>query len=70
MKRVMEFEFDRDCLSIRIECEHGSLYASNFQELDNLVSVRYMVNELRKDEDVSKVFDIVFKEPEASNGLD
>ena len=70
MKRIMEFEFDRDCLSIRIECEHGSLYAANFQETDDIVAVRYMVNELRNDLNVSKAFDIIFKDPEDSNGLD
>lgn len=63
-RRVLEFTYDvdKDDLSIRIGCEHGSLISQGFMGLDNIVSTRYMVNELMRDKDVCRAFDIVFEE--------
>ena len=49
---------------ITIECEHGSLISMNWTGEDDLVAVRYMVNELKNDKRVSRVFDIEYEEDE------
>ena len=65
MKRKLVFQFDKhENLSIRIECAHGSLYAMNWDEGDSIVATRYMIEELRRDKDVMRAFDIEFIEPE------
>jgi hypothetical protein len=65
MKRKLVFQFDDNSnLSIRIECAHGSLYAMNWNGEDSIVATRYMVEELRRDKDAMRAFDIEFIEPE------
>lgn len=65
MKRKLAFQFDKNGnLSIQIQCEHGSLYAMNFNEEDSIVATRYMVEELRRDKNVNRAFEIEFIEPE------
>ena len=65
MKRKLVFQFDKsENLSIRIECAHGSLYAMNWNEGGSIVAARYMIEELRRDKDAMRAFDIEFIEPE------
>ena len=65
MKRIMKFKFLKsNDLMITIECEHGSLISMNWTGEDDLVAVRYMVNELKNDKRVSRVFDIEYEEDE------
>lgn len=63
MKRVMKFNISKsNDLMISITCEHGSLIAMNWTGEDDLVAVRYMVNELKNDKQVCSVFDIEYEE--------
>lgn len=63
MKRMIKFSFSKsNDLMISITCEHGSLIAMNWTGEDDLVAVRYMVDELKKDKQVTRVFDIEFEE--------
>ena len=63
MKRMIKFSFSKaNDLMILITCEHGSLIAMNWTGEDDLVAVRYMVDELKKDKQVTRVFDIEFEE--------
>lgn len=65
MKRKLAFQFDKNGnLSIRIECEHGSLYAMNQNDEDSIVATRYMVEELLRDKNATRAFEIEFIEPE------
>lgn len=47
--RNVFIEMDKDILSIRIECEHGSLYACQSISDTDVVAVRYMVDEIKRE---------------------
>ena len=65
MKRKLSLQFTKDGnLSIQIQCEHGSLYAMNWTGEDSVVATRYMVEELRRDKNLNRAFEIEFIESE------
>lgn len=46
--RLIEIKMDRGALSIRIECEHGSIVALDTMNSTDPVALRYMVKEIQR----------------------